>query len=1061
MQFKLILGRKCTKIEIVKYFVTVYSKLAFTETNLRCVLYNLLESSKALNRQNFNYYGVIYMKKSLNRIFSFIILLTMLCNMPAGVMEVSAAQPSEEISGEIEVILNRSEEDMRKYIDAFESKYPQVTVKYTTYSNYEASMRNRFASGDYGDVLYIPSSVDSTELLTYFDSLGNKAKLSMKYNYIEYAKALNASVYGLPSSGYLSGIIYNKEVFDKAGIVETPTTMDEFLYAMYLINEHTDAIPFFTGKDDGWMLQWWEPFQFIEMTGEPGYKFGQFIVEKEPFREGTVHYEALRFLYDLVRNGYTEQGVANISWDKSITMLGKGEIACTAIGTWAFTNYKNAAVDSRNIGFMPFPNSVNGNQYSTLSVDYCYGVARNSDNKAAAKAFVYFMIDESGYAFDHDTISIVKADPYPECYSGMTQTSMQNSVALSQIHYNQFIKLSSKLNLSDTSEYARIVEAAVGERDESFDDIMADWNARWESSRTEEMLTQIKGNSDESDFVVLNVNNHDIELSENELAYIMQNNSLRVGYHRNQAPLSFEKEGYFAGTAYDVCCLIEASTGLQMECVGFDTTQAMVEALQNGEIDIIAGIEKNSDSSEVRYSKEYLDYMDVVVRHSTVDGLSQKRLAVAKGEYLLNEEVEVEKVNCDALGDCIQKVQNLDADFTIMNYYTANYYMREKKCGDVTILPYAMNKTYHIGFSKEANPTLIAICNKCIYSIQEGEMQIALMDYMDTIVEDITLETYIAANPMQSLTIVILIFVVILGTICLIFLEKGRAHRKQALEAKKHESLAALADEYFFEYDCKKQRLIFDSKFRDAYALAEVIHKNHCEQMPEFVSQFLEQIELALKENKSKQFTISLDNEAKEKQWYRAVTSTIYGKRNQPVHLIGKLVNIQKEMEEVATYQSKAYRDPLTGLYNRDGFRNHMPDSTAGATFVVMDMDNFKAVNDTLGHDGGDYALTYFARKLEETLEKVGMVGRYGGDEFVAMLIDISPQEAGEYLEDLVRAMDVNLDYEGKTRHISVSVGAVYTVSAKSFEEMFREADEALYETKEAGKNSYTLRMIG
>ena len=998
------------------------------------------------------------MKKSLKKILSIIICM-MLCNIPVGVTKVSAAQPSEEISGEIEVILNRSEEDMKMYIDAFESKYPQVTVKYTTYSNYEASMRYRMEKGDYGDVLFIPSFVSSSDLLTYFDSLGNKTKLGAKYNYIEYARTVNASVYGLPSNGFLSGMIYNKEVFDKAGIVEIPTTMDEFLYAMYLINEHTDAIPFYTGKDDEWMLQWWEPFQFIEMTGDPGYKFGQFIVEKEPFREGTVHYEALRFLYDLVRNGYTEQGRAKIDWDKSIEMLGKGEIACTAIGTWAYTNYKSAAEDSRNIGFMPFPNSVNGKQYSTLSVDYCYGVSRNSDNKAAAKAFVFFMLDESGYAFDHDTISIAKADPYPECYGGMTQTSIQNSVALSQTHYNQFLKLSSKLNLSDTSEYARIVEAATGERNESFDDIMADWNVRWEASRTEGMLTQIKGNSDESDFVILNADNHNVELSENELAYVMQNNALRVGYHKNMAPLSFEREGAFVGTAYDMCSMIEETTGLQMEYVGFENTHAMVEALQNGTIDMIAGIEKTPDSQEVRYSKEYLDYMDVVVRHSTVDGLSQKRRAIAEGEYLLSEEV-VENVSCEGLGDCIQKVQNLNADFTIMNYYTANYYMREKKCGDVTILPYAMDKTYHIGFSKEADPTLIAICNKCIYSIQEGEMQIALMDYMDTFVEEITLETYIAANPMQSLAIVILIFVVILGTICLIFLEKGRANRKQALEAKKHESLAALADEYFFEYDCRKQQLVFDAKFRDAYALTEVIHKGHCEQMPEFVQQFFEQIELALKENKSTQFTISLDNEAQEKQWYRAVTSMIYNKKKHPVHLIGKLVNIQKEMEEVATYQKKAYRDPLTGLFNRDGFRSHMPDSTAGATFVVMDMDNFKAVNDTLGYDGGDYALTYFARRLEETLEKVGMVGRYGGDEFVAMLIDVSPKEVGDYLRDLVRIMDTDLDYEGKMRHVSVSVGAVYTVSAKTFEELFKAADDALYETKEAGKNNYTLKIM-
>ncbi len=1018
------------------------------------------------------------MSRLFKRLGAFILAAGVLCNTPCFCMqsnatedvevisaseetgEVGEADDTEEISGEIEVILNRSEEDMRKYIDAFESKYPQVTVTYTSYANYEGSIRKRVESGDYGDVLFAPAFIGEQDMLHYFESLGNVVRLKEKYNYIDYSRYLNSSVYGIPSSAYLSGIIYNKEVFDKAGITELPKTMDEFLYAMYLIKEHTDAIPFYSGAAEDWMMQYWETFQFIEMTGNPAYKYGSFIVEENPFREGTVHYKALHFLYDLVSNGYTEQGVKNgIAWAQSVQMIADGEMGCTAIGTWAFTNYKRACEDSRNIGYMPFPNTVDGKQYATVSVDYCYSVAKNSENKEAAKAFVFFMLDESGYAVDQDAISILKTDPYPECYSGMTQTAMRNSIAPSTSHYSQFLELSTKLNLSNGSEYVRIVEAASGKREETFDEIMEDWNARWESSRKEDMITTVKENPSNKQEDVLNIDNREILLSENELLYIQQNPVIRVGYHANMAPLSFVNKDVFCGASFDVCDLIREVTGVTMEYHGYANTEELVQALQNGEIDMIAGIEKTVDDRGIRYSKEYLSYMDVIVRHSTVDALSQNRLAGVGGEPLGTKQVAQEPILGESLGECMQMVQNMQADYLVTNYYSANYYMKERGCVDVTILPYTADRTYHIGFAEDADPTLIAICNKCIYSIQDGEMLISLMDYMDTIVESITLETYIAANPMQSLLIVAIVITVIFGTICLIFFERGRANRKQALEAKKHERLAELAEESFFEYDCKKQQLVFDTQFREEYKYPEVIHKNQFDAGNPFLVQFFEQVDKSLSEKKTVQFTISLDGEENTKQWYRVVTTIIFDKRNQPIHLIGKLVNIQREMEEVANYQKKAHRDPLTGLYNRDGFKEHMPDETAGVTFAVMDMDNFKSVNDTLGHDGGDYALTYFARNLEKCLEEVGMVGRYGGDEFIAMLIDVPVQQAEAYLENLVRTMDVDMDYEGKTRHISISVGAIYTFTSKPFEELFKEADDALYETKTAGKNNYTLRI--
>ena len=499
-------------------------------------------------------------------------------------------------------------------------------------------------------------------------------------------------------------------------------------------------------------------------------------------------------------------------------------------------------------------------------------------------------------------------------------------------------------------------------------------------------------------------------------------------------------------------------TGLTMEYYGYDNSAALENALQAGEIDIIAGMEKYEDDLNLRYSKEYLDYMDVIVRHSTIAAGAQDSVAEIEGEQRRNKEAVLENLTFESVGECIQKVQNMEVDYTVTNYYSANYYVRERNCTDVTIVPYSTDKTYHIGFSDQASPTLIAICNKCIYSLQEGEMQISLMSYMDSVVQNINLRTFISANPIQSIIIISSVFLIVIGAILLIFIEKDRAGRKQALEAKKYEQLAALADESFFDYEFSKKQLIFDATFREAFGFKAAVDRNNAGDKKAFVDSFLEQLEKSIEQCKNVQFTLSLDKEDGTKQWYRAVTSIIYDKKKQPVHLIGKLVSIQKEMEEVATYQNKAHTDALTKIYNREGFRISLPEEAENVTFAVMDMDNFKMVNDTLGHEGGDYALTYFARTLEEILGKEGIVGRYGGDEFVAMLSGISLEEAKKRLDKLVKSMNVELAFGGSTRNISISVGAVFAPKMEEFEELFRRADEVLYETKEAGKNGYKIK---
>lgn len=95
--------------------------------------------------------------------------------------------------------------------------------------------------------------------------------------------------------------MYNKEVFDKAGITEPPKTIEDFLQALRDIKERTDAIPFYTNYAAGWPLQVWEQYSYIEMTGDPDYRENGFVNELNPYGKGTAHYQVYDLLYNIVK----------------------------------------------------------------------------------------------------------------------------------------------------------------------------------------------------------------------------------------------------------------------------------------------------------------------------------------------------------------------------------------------------------------------------------------------------------------------------------------------------------------------------------------------------------------------------------------------------------------------------------------------------------------------------------------------------------------------------------------------------------------------------------------
>ncbi|WP_135229028.1 tetratricopeptide repeat-containing diguanylate cyclase [Deinococcus fonticola] len=159
--------------------------------------------------------------------------------------------------------------------------------------------------------------------------------------------------------------------------------------------------------------------------------------------------------------------------------------------------------------------------------------------------------------------------------------------------------------------------------------------------------------------------------------------------------------------------------------------------------------------------------------------------------------------------------------------------------------------------------------------------------------------------------------------------------------------------------------------------------------------------------------------------------------------------------EDHALLSHLAAHDPLTGLANRPHFQEraaealkHAGESCVGLLF--LDLDGFKAVNDTLGHDAGDDLLRQVASRLRAQLRREDVIARPGGDEFTVLLPHLSsPDDAQRVARKLLRALTEPFTVYGQTVHISASVGsAVAPHDGLSFTELNRCADEAMYRVK-------------
>ncbi|MEA5510578.1 EAL domain-containing protein [Crocosphaera sp. UHCC 0190] len=173
-------------------------------------------------------------------------------------------------------------------------------------------------------------------------------------------------------------------------------------------------------------------------------------------------------------------------------------------------------------------------------------------------------------------------------------------------------------------------------------------------------------------------------------------------------------------------------------------------------------------------------------------------------------------------------------------------------------------------------------------------------------------------------------------------------------------------------------------------------------------------------------------------------------------------VTQRKEAEKILKYQ--AFHDTLTGLPNRTFFNEHLALSLGNAqrnetlmAILLLDLDGFKNINDTLGHGVGDQMLQCFAKRLQSQIRRGDLVCRWGGDEFTILLSQIkNPDEAGQFAQRLLEIFKDPVTVGKHQIYLKSSIGiTIYPQDAQEQETLLKSADLALYKTKNCGRNNY------
>lgn len=294
-----------------------------------------------------------------------------------------------------------------------------------------------------------------------------------------------------------------------------------------------------------------------------------------------------------------------------------------------------------------------------------------------------------------------------------------------------------------------------------------------------------------------------------------------------------------------------------------------------------------------------------------------------------------------------------------------------------------------------------------------------------------------------------------------------QAQEELRLSMERHQIILDQTNEVIFEWDITTDKITYSSNWENKYGyipitseissrLPLVSHIN-----PDDVPEVLKLMEDVAGGCRFGEVEFRLADSEGRYCWCRIRATTQFDAAGKPVKAVGIITDIDEEKRATEKLKDRAERDVLTKLYNKRAARDKITrylekcGKEESAAMLIIDVDNFKQINDTYGHMFGDAVLTELAAGISHTFRDSDIIARIGGDEFMVFMPGIPCEEvAAERAECMLGTFKRILKDNLKDRMLSCSIGLSFAPKdGEDFQTLFQNSDAALYHAKMKGKN--------
>ena len=541
----------------------------------------------------------------------------------------------------------------------------------------------------------------------------------------------------------------------------------------------------------------------------------------------------------------------------------------------------------------------------------------------------------------------------------------------------------------------------------------------------------------------------------------------------NWKPLSIIQNNRMEGIMGDYMKLIAQKSGLHFKYKKAKSWGEVLKMFKEGKIDVVPGAGSSPQEMALgNMSDVYAKYPMVVVTNqnyryiASLEDLYDKIIAVPKYytsyNFLKKNYPNIKIKETKDIKEALLLVASSQADAFVGHVAPALYYMETLQLNNLKISGNTDFDFLHHYLVHTQDKELLSIINKAIRKIQPSEIEALNAKWTHIKVEN-------GINKKLLYKVAVALFLI--GLFVLYRHLELRKHNKELKVLQKRMNLALLASKSgVWDWDIIHDKLYLSPEWKKVLDYEDDELENNLQAWsshvhPEDIDWVMQSIEESSKNKVREKYLIyRMKKKDGSYIWIHSKSITDYDEDGNAVRTIGTHIDIttMKEAEEKLDHLAK--HDALTGLPNRVFFHDRLNkalqrarrNGTKIALFFV-DLDHFKEINDSLGHDVGDKLLKKVALRLQGTLREVDTLARLGGDEFSIIIEDLKSEEDSVILaEKMITTLQEPIALNGNLLYISSSIGiSFYPRDGERSEDLLKYSDAAMYKAKHEGRNNY------